>query len=334
MRFDRMITAVESHTAGEPTRVVVGGIPHIPGRTMMEKREYFQNHLEHIRKALMHEPRGHKDMAGAIITAPVSEGASFGVLFISGTTYEYMCGHGSIGVATVAVETGMVTPVEPVTKVTFDTPAGMVTGYVNVNNGTVRSVTIRNVPAFLYKSTSIDIPNAGSVPVDIAFGGNFFPIVDARNIGVKVEPKNILELRRIGTTVRRAVSEKVRIEHPENPRINEILDVRIYDKPVTPGAHARVVVITGDGEQVDRSPCGTGTCAHMAMLYSKGQLRLNEESVHESIIGTIFKGKLIGTTNVGDYQAVVPEITGSAYITGISNFTIDPNDPLKYGFSL
>lgn len=331
MTLGRTLFAIDSHTAGEPTRIVVGGIPRIPGRSMAEKQEYFKSNFDYLRGALMREPRGHKDMFGALLVEPANNKADFGVLFMSCTTHNYMCGHASIGIAKVAVETGLVDVVEPVTKVTLDTPSGLVESYVGVEHNSVKSVTVRNVPSFIYKSTTIDVPEIGEIPIDIAFGGIFHAIVSSEDIRIRVKPENIQKLREAGDQIRRAVSTQIKTVHPERSYINETKDVRIYDKPMHPKADAKVVVITGEG-QVDRSPCGTGTCAHMAMLFSKGKIGLNEKITHESIIGSLLEGKLIARTKVGKHDAVIPEITGNAYITGICTFILDPEDPMKYGF--
>lgn len=329
----RVIVTIDSHTEGEPTRIVIGGLPNIPGKTMVEKKKYFEENLDFIRRALMLEPRGHRDMFGAVITPPVSDEADFGVLWIDCSEVADMCGHGSLGVTTVAVETGMVKVTEPITKVTFDTPAGLVTGYAYVENNTVKSVSVQGVPSFLYKEVSINIEGLGEVPIKIAFGGNFFAIVNARDLGVKVSRENIQKLIKYGLAVRDRVNEEVRVQHPTIPHIKYVLGTRIIDEPTHPQAHVKNVVIFGDG-QVDRSPCGTGTCAHTALLYANGEVGLNEERVHESIIGTLFRAKAVKEVNVEGYKAIIPEFSGRVYITGIHTFIIDPNDPMKYGFKV
>ncbi|MCG0275277.1 MAG: proline racemase [Thermosediminibacteraceae bacterium] len=334
MRFSRLLMAVDSHTMGEPTRVVIGGIPHIPGKTMAEKKAYLEQNMDHIRTALMHEPRGHKDMFGSIITAPANQEADFGIIFMDGGGYLNMCGHGSIGAVTVAIETGMVKPESPVTHVKLDTPAGLVEARAEVTNNVVKSVTIRNVPAFLYEAdVRIDVPELGKITADIAFGGSFFAIVDAKQLGIKVDTSNIDRLIKVGMAIRKAANEQIKVQHPEKEHIKTIDLVEIYGETENPNAHLKNVVIFGDG-QADRSPCGTGTSAKMATLYAKGKLALGQEFLYESIIGTIFKGRLVSETQVGPYKAVVPEITGSAYITGFNTFVIDPEDPVKYGFLL
>jgi len=331
--FANTIFAVDSHTAGEPTRIIVGGILDVPGKTMMEKKRYFQDNLDNVRTMLMLEPRGHKNMYGAVVTAPTSPEADFGVIFMDPQEYCDMCGHGSIGVVTVLIETGMVEWEEPVTPVVFDTPAGLINARARVRDGRVESVTFRNVPSFLYKSMKIRVEGVGEIPVDIAFGGNFYSMVSAKDLGIKVQPQNLRKLIDLGIKVINAVNGQIKVKHPENPDINEIFLAQIYDNPKHPEADAKNVVVTRGGQN-DRSPCGTGTSARMATLYSKGKLGLNENFVNESIIGTIFTGKLVSKTKVGEFDAVLTEITGSAYITGISTFVSHPHDPLKMGFLL
>ncbi|MBA7645555.1 Proline racemase [subsurface metagenome] len=330
----RTIVTVESHTAGEPTRIIIGGIPRVPGRNMMEKKEYFRQNLDFLRTALMQEPRGHRDMFGALVVAPCDDEADLGVVFMDSDGYADMCGHGSLGTMTMAVETGMVEAVEPITKVNLDTPAGLVRGKVVVRNGSVESATLHNVPSFLYKSTSLRVPEIGEVPVDIAFGGNFYALVSAEHIGMEIGISNSAELIRAGVMIKEAANREIKIEHPEKPEINKVFGTRIYDgKPTHPEAQVRNFMVLGDG-YVDRSPCGTGTSAHIAMLYAKGQLKLNELSVHESIIGTTFSARALEEVMVGDYKAILPAITGRAFITGMCTWTIDPADPVKHGFLL
>lgn len=335
MIFSKGLQAVDSHTMGEPTRVVTGGIPHIPGKTMPEKKQYLTDNLDYIRTAIMLEPRGHTDMFGSIITAPTMEEADFGIIFMDGGGYLNMCGHGSIGAATVAVETGMVPMVEPVTHVNMEAPAGLIKAEVKVANNKVQEVSIVNVPAFLYKKgVTINVPSLNKdITFDISFGGSFFAIVPASEIGIDVHVKNIDVLKRVALEIRDIVNRDVTIEHPTLKHIKTVDLVEIYDKPSHSEADYKNVVIFGNG-QVDRSPCGTGTSAKMATLHAKGELKVGEDFVYESIIGTLFKGKVLSETSVGEYTAVVPQITGSAYITGFNHFVIDEDDPVKYGFTV
>ena len=334
MFVTRSIHAVDSHTMGEPTRIIIGGIPNIPGKTMAEKKQYLEENLDHLRTATMLEPRGHNDMFGSIITQPCNEEADFGIIFMDGGGYLNMCGHGSIGAITVAIETGMVNAVEPVTNVVMDTPAGIVRAKAKVENGKVREVSIVNVPAFLYKKdVQIEMPEIGTVTFDIAFGGSFFAIVHASQFGLKVEPKNAQKLTEIALKMRDIVNETIEIQHPTLSHIKTVDLVEIYDDPTHPEATYKNVVIFGQG-QVDRSPCGTGTSAKLATLNAKGELEEGELFVYESILGTLFKGRIVGKDKIAEYDAIIPEITGAAYITGFNHFVIDPEDPVKYGFIL
>jgi len=332
MSAKKHIFAVDSHTSGEPTRIVVGGIRPIPGSTMAEKKDYLSLNLDDIRTMLMHEPRGHKDMFGSIILEPTDKRADLGIIFMDSGGYLNMCGHGSIGAATVAVEIGLVNIVEPKTEITFDTPAGLIKATVNVQDGKATGVTIQNVPVFLYREgVKINIPGKAAVPIDIAFGGNFFALVDAACLGIEVVPENIKELVDLGKYIKSEVNKVVKVHHPELPHLNSVDLVEIYGPPTRPEAHARNIVIFGNG-QFDRSPCGTGTTAKMAALFFKNQLELGKEFIHESIIGTTFKGKVISQTTVGNIPAVITELTGRAFITGYQHIVSDPTDQVCNGF--
>ncbi len=334
MKFNKSIHAVDSHTMGEPTRVVVGGIPSIPGNSMPEKKDYLSKNLDYLRTAIMLEPRGHNDMFGSILTAATMPEADFGIIFMDGGGYLNMCGHGSIGAATIAVETGMVDMKEPETIVKMEAPAGLIEASVKVKNENVEEVSIINVPAFLYKENlKVELEGYGEVEFDISFGGSFFALVDARKIGIRVEAKNACELKQFGLALRDKINREFEIQHPTLEHIKTVDLVEIYDDPTNEKANFKNVVIFGAG-QFDRSPCGTGTSAKMATLYSKGKLALKEEFIYESIAGTLFKGRALEETEVGGYKAIIPEITGSAYITGFNHFVIDDRDPLKHGFLL
>jgi len=333
MILGKTIYTIDSHTAGMPTRIIVGGIPSLPGNTITEKAEYFRDNFDYIRTAVFQEPRGLLRGVGALITTPTNSKAQLGVFFMDGK-YQliHMCGHGSIGVVTAAIEFGMVEAVEPVTTVVLDTPAGLVTGYGKVQHGSVESVSIHNVPSFLYKSTVINMPNLGSIPVDIAFGGEFFAIIEADDIGVSIDKKSMSQLSELAMTIRDTANSQIRVKHPQKTA-SAIAAVRICNKPTKHGTHIKNVTIFEEGDKgIDRSPCGTGTSGHLATLYAKGQIKLNQECIHESIIGTTFKGKVISQTKVAEFDAIIPEITGSAYTMGINTLILSPNDPLKTGF--
>lgn len=333
MKISQMITAVDSHTAGEPTRVVTGGIPHIPGNDMQEKKKWISTNLDFIRKMLMWEPRGHRDMFGAVITEPASNDADSGVIFMDSGGYLNMCGHGSIGAVTVLVETGMIrcenSTKKQLKEIVLDSPAGKIFSRAKIENGKVRDVTIRNVPSFFFTSASIKVKSIGGVPVDIAYGGNFFALVNAKSLNTKIERKRIKELIEVGLDIRETVNNEIDIVHPATGKREEVDLVEIFEETSPP----RNVVIFGSG-QVDRSPCGTGTCAKMAMLHAHSMLKVGQQYKYRSIIGTELYGKIVKETSVGSYEAIIPEITGSAYIIGIQQFVIDEEDPFKYGFEL
>ncbi|MCF4151533.1 proline racemase [Dethiosulfovibrio sp. F2B] len=333
MQFKKNVFAVDSHTMGEPTRVIVGGVPNIPGLTMPEKKSYLENHMDYLRTALMHEPRGHNDMFGSILTAPSSSEADFGIIFMDGGGYLNMCGHGTIGACTVAVETGMVEMNEPVTKVVLEAPAGLVRAEVQVREKKVKEVSFVNVPAFLYKrDVEVFMPSLGkNVKLDISFGGSFFGIINAAEFGLSVEVDKAQELKRLALELRDILNCELEVVHPLLPHIKTVDLIEIFDRPSNPEANYKNLVVFGQG-QLDRSPCGTGTSAKMATLYAKDELKIGEKFVYESIIGTLFKGRVLAETSVGSFKAVIPEITGSAYITGLNQYVIDDDDPIGLGF--
>jgi proline racemase len=335
MKFKRIISAVDSHTEGEPARVVVGGVPFIPGATFQDKWQWAKENLDDLRKMLMFEPRGSSIMSGSILTAPVTPGADIGVIYIEVSGFLPMCGHGTIATATVLVETGIIPVTEPVTNLTLDTPAGLVRATVTVENGIAKDVTIQNIPSFLYKSDlEIDVPELGRIKLDIAYGGNFYAIVPAEAVGLKLETSAAKEIVRKGSLIRDAIYDQgIEVVHPLNPRIRNCSHVRFISPSPTPGVTTRNAVLYS-AEGIDRSPCGTGTSAEMAFRYAKGMQKLGEEFVSESIIGSKFYGQLVEETKVGKLMAVVPTIRGSAYISGIQQFVLDPRDPWPSGFYL
>ena len=334
MRADRVISAVDTHTEGMPTRVVTGGIGVLPGDTMLERRQNFERDYDHLRTLLMYEPRGHSAMSGAILQPPIHPDADAGVLFIEVTGCLAMCGHGTMGLATVMVETGMVDVTEPVTTIRLDTPAGLVTADVEVEDGAARAVTITNVPSFVYE-TDVRVPVAGDVgdvTLDVAFGGNFYAIVPSERIGIEVVPDNASELIRCGLQIMAATERRVQPKHPVDEQIRGLRHV-VITAPGTDGASARAATVIHPG-WVDRSPCGTGTSARLAQLYSQGRLALGEPFVHASLIDSRFTGTLVEETKVASFPAVVPEIRGRAWITSTGQYLLDPSDPYPAGFLL
>ena len=333
MRSRRTFHAVESHTEGMPTRVIVGGVGTIPGETMAERRLWFMENSDDIRTLLMYEPRGHAAMSGAILQPPTRPDADYGVLFIEVSGLLPMCGHGTIGVATVLVETGMVPVSEPVTTIRLDTPAGLVIASVAVEEGAARSVTIQNVPSFSYAlDRKVEVPGLGEIGYDMAFGGNFYAVVELANLGLPFDRSRAGDLLAAGLEIMDAVNEHDRPVHPERDDINGCHHVYLK-APGSTGTLSRHAMAIHPG-WFDRSPCGTGTSARMAQLHARGELRIGEDFVNESFIGTRFTGRLLGETTVGSLPAVLPSITGRAWVTGTSQFHLDPTDPFPAGFLL
>jgi proline racemase len=325
------ITTIDAHAAGEPLRVITGGIPHIPGDTILAKRRYAREHLEHLRRALMFEPRGHADMYGCILTEPVTPDGDLGVLFIHNEGYSTMCGHGVIALVTVLLEAGILEPRE---VVRLDTPAGRVTARADFDGQRVRRVAFENVASFAYKlDQSVHVPGVGEVRCDVAFGGAFYAYCKADDLGVRLVPEEFRKLIEVGMAVKRAVIDSIEITHPFEDDLGFLYGTIIDGLPLCRDADSRNVCIFADGE-VDRSPTGTGVSGRVALEHAKGRLAVGETLVIESLIGTRFAGRVIRETMFGDCAAVVPEVEGSAYITGRNEFLIDPRDPLKHGFIL
>lgn len=331
MQMKEHIFTIDTHTAGEPTRIVISGIKPIPGATMMEKKHYLTRNYESMRNMLMREPRGHKDMFGAVVLPPAHQEADVGVVFMHCDGFQDMCGHGSIGIITALLETGYLPMVEPYTSVVLDTPSGLVYGKALIKDDHVQSVSIQNVPSFLYQSDlQITVPEFGGLTVDIAFGGNFFALLDLNQLELELNTANLPTLVKLGMTVKTELIRQIKPVHPLLPDIHTVELVKIYQKSPE-GRGGKNVVIFGEG-QFDRSPCGTGTSAMLSCLYAKGIIALNETYENSSVIDTAFTGRVLQETLLKDIPAVIPEITGRAYITGIQQFMYSIDDPLKYGF--
>jgi trans-L-3-hydroxyproline dehydratase len=333
------ITTVDAHTAGEPFRVITGGYPELPGDTILERRRYAREHFDHLRTALMWEPRGHADMYGCIITPPVSSGADISVLFLHNEGYSTMCGHGIIGITKVALETGLLPMKEPETVVGIDTPAGLVTAYAQVAGGQVKGVRFRNVPSFvLALDEMVQVPGLGQIRYDLAFGGAFYAFVQAGDIGVTCTPQDFRPLIEKGVAIKRAVMANRSIPHPFKEDLSFLYGTIFVGPPLDEGAvrrnvHSRNVCVFAEGE-VDRCPTGTGVSARLAIHHARGEISIGEPMLVESIIGTIFTGRIVETTTYGPYAAIIPQVEGTAHITGRHEFLIDPDDPLRDGFIL
>jgi trans-L-3-hydroxyproline dehydratase len=328
------ITTVDVHTAGEPLRVITAGFPDLPGATILARRRYARENLDHLRTALMWEPRGHADMYGCIVTPPVSPEADIGILFMHNEGYSTMCGHGIIGIAKVALETGLLPMTAPETTIRIDTPAGLVTACARVAAGQVQSVYFRNVPSFvLVLDETVNVPGLGQVRYDLAFGGAFYAYVQAEEVGVTCTPADFRPLIEKGLAVKQAVMASRPISHPFEEELSFLYGTIFIGPPLGAGAHSRNVCVFAAGE-VDRCPTGTGVGGRLAIHHARGEIDLDQSIVVESIIGTRFAGRIVATTTFGPYPAIVPQVEGTAHITGRHEFLIDPADPLRAGFIL
>ena len=333
MQASRWLNAVDTHTEGEPTRIITGGVGHLAGATISEKRDSFRRRLDHLRTALLHEPRGHRDMFGCMLTEPAGSDAEFGMFFMDGGGYQDMCGHATIGVSTALVELGMAPGEGPRRRIRFETPAGPVESAVAVEDGRAVSVTFRGVPSFAaHLDAPLAVPGIGDLNVDVAYGGNWFVYVDAGELGLEVSLRNIREVVDLGMRAREAANRTLPVRHPEIPGSDHINIATVLARPEDPAATYRNVHVFGPG-QFDRSPGGTGNCARLVVLHRKGELGPDRSVRIESVTGGMFVARMLGETRVGDRQAVVPEITGSAHVTGFHQFPLDPRDRLIHGFS-
>lgn len=317
------IKTIDTHTVGEATRIVVKGFPEIVGETMMGKKNFVKENYDHLRMLLMNEPRGHKDMFGSILVEPVNQQCDIGVIFMDSGDYLNMCGHGTIGTVTMCINTGLI---EKKDKVLVDTPSGIVECSIYYDRDEVESVEFKNVPAFvLHKDLKIELDKLGTIQLDIAFGGSFFAIINASELKVEIDLQNKQEILKYSKIIRDYVNENVSIKHPLIEGITSVDLVEISEKLTN--NHYKNVVVFGN-EQIDRSPCGTGTCAKMATL----SLNEGDTIIQESIIGSQFTGRILGRTNVGDFEAIIPSIRGAAWITGEHKFVLQNKDIYPEGF--
>ncbi len=346
MRVSKVIHAVDTHACGEPARVIVGGVLDVPGSTMFEKMKYLETEADELRLRMLREPRGYPAAnCNLILPATVPE-ADAGYVIMEQVEYPGMSGTNTIAVATVLIETGMVESREPVTELLLESPAGLIPIRAEVRDGKVKSVTFENVAAFaVHLDATIDVPELGAVTVDVAYGGMFYVIADADQFGLRLSADEAGDAVRIGEMVKAAAQEQLDCVHPENPDIRGITIAQLSAPPIGANADRRNTVVVSTGKLdwnrpstwkgvLDRSPCGTGTCAKMAVMHAKGELGLDEDFRHEGVLGTIFTGRLIRETTVGDYKAVVPTLSGTAWITGFAQYVVDPEDPFPNGYTV
>jgi len=329
------VRVVDAHTAGEPLRVILDGFPRPAGATLSRRRLDAATRYDALRRALMWEPRGHADMYGCLVVPPVSPEADFGVLFMHNEGFSTMCGHGIIGVVTVVLELGLLArPAGEEVPVGIDTPAGFVQARARVEDGRVRSVSFVNVPSYVAAhDLEVDVPGVGRVRYDVAFGGAFYAFVEAEGVGLRLVPGEVGRLIEMGRAIKRAAAEAGEPIHPNDPALGFLYGTIFVGPGVAPGAHSRNVCVFADGE-VDRSPTGTGVSARLALHHARGELAVGEEIRIESILGTSFTGKVLRETAFGPHAAVVPEVAGSAFVTGRGEILVAPDDPLAEGFLL
>lgn len=331
--WQRILT-LDAHTGGEPLRVILSGFPDPPGDTMLARRRFLKDHHDNLRRAIMWEPRGHREMYGCLLTSPVTPGADFGVLFMHNEGFSTMCGHGIIAVATVAVDTGFVPVAEPETVLRIDTPAGLVTAHALVERGRAVAVRFQNVPSFVVAlDETAEVPGVGTIRYDLAFGGAFYAYVDAGQLALQCIPEEIAHLVAKGMAIKHAVMSSREIRHPLEEDLGFLYGTIFIAPPLDSGADSRNVCVFANGE-VDRSPTGTGVSGRMAIHFARQQVGLGQPYRVESIVGSRFTGRVVRTTTCGPYSAVIPEVEGRAYITGRQEFYLDPDDPFKAGFLL
>lgn len=346
MRLGRMLQAVDLHAGGCPGRVIVGGVLDVPGATMLEKAQYFEQEGDWLRKLMLQEPRGYPAMCANVILPPTNPEAQAGYVIMEHVEYPGMSGTNTICVATALLETGMIPMQEPVTEIVLEAPAGLIRVRATCENGKVTGVTFRNVPAFAtHLDVPVEVPHVGTVTVDVAYGGMFHVIADAQALGFRISPDEGRDITRVLEMIKASAAEQLPVVHPEQPAINGITIGQLSGPAHDPRNSCRNVVTMSTGKLdwdrpstwtgvIDRSACGTGTSAKMAVLHAKGRLALDQAFRHESILDTVFMGRLLDEVQVGDRTAVVPEITGTAWIYAFTSYVVDPSDPFQEGFTV
>ncbi len=332
-----VITTIDVHAAGEPLRIIIDGLPPLPGATILERRRYLQEHLNSVRRMLMWEPRGHYNMYGAVLTPPVTPDADLGVLFMHNEGYSTMCGHAVIALVTTLLQTGAIAAKGPRTPVNLDTPAGLVRATAHLDSsGEVERVSFLNVPSFLYaRDVELELPTHGKLAVDIAFGGAFYAILPAEKVGLRVVPQETAQLVAVGEAIKKAVNAKMPIRHPFEEDLGFLYGTILTGPPENPAHHSRNICVFANAE-VDRSPTGTGVSARLALHYARGEIVDGQQIVIESILGaaSAFSGRVVGQARVGPHEAIIPEVSGAAFITGRHEFIVETQDELGRGFLL
>lgn len=333
MKFKRYVSCIDTHCSGESTRILVGGVPKLKGKTMQEKQKYFQDHYDHLVGTMLKEPRGFSGMLGSVLTEPCVLEADIGVIYLWTDGYFSACGDSTYSCSAALVNTGMIEVKEPVTNITFDTVAGLVKTKVEVENGLAKRIYMQGVPSFYWKTMKFDVPDIGEVEADIAFGGLWYAFIDADSIGLKPTLENKDVWIPLGWKIRNHIADTIKVDHPEYPELNILDLVTFYTKPSKPEYTSRHWNVFGP-KQTCRSPAGTCTNARIAAMYGKGEVKPGDEVKFESTIGTVMVGRIAEEMKLGKYNAIVPDVMATAYITGFTQVVIDPDDPLKDGFLL
>jgi proline racemase len=346
VRLDGVITAVDAHAGGEPGRVIIGGVHDVPGATMLEKRNHLAEEGDRLRRLMLREPRGYPATCCNLVLPPTHPDAHAGYVIMEQAEYPAMSGSNTICTATVLINEGLVPVSEPVTELVLEAPAGLIRIRADVRGGKATAITFENVPAFaVHLDQPVEVPQVGTVTVDVAWGGMFYALVEAASLGLRLKPDEGRDLVRLGEMVKAAAREQLPVAHPELAGVEGISIIELTGPPTVPGAHAKNTVVVSSGTLdwsrpesftgvLDRSPCGTGTCARMAVLHARGRLAIGQDFVHEGILGTTWTGRLLRETTVGPYPAVVPQLTGSAWITGRAEYVVDDADPFPEGFTV
>jgi proline racemase len=332
-RYPDRIVTVDSHTQGEPTRLLVGGVGRLPGSTMKAKKDYFESRFDPVRKLLTREPRGHRGIMAAVVTEPVSTKGAFGLFYMDARRYPYLCGHATIGAVATLVETGALEAIDGDTVITVDTPSGPLDAHTRIRNGRVVSVAIDMVPSFVFDTgRELEIDGFGTVSVDLVCVGGFFAMVSAQSIGIDLIPGNSHRLIPLGMAIIEAANRAISVNHPDRPEVNTVDVTEFHDRGPRAGT-GKSVVVYGESH-MDRSPCGTGTTAKMTLLHHQGKLDQGQTYTNASPLGTVFEGQIVRTLAIGEFDGIVGQVRGRARITGYHQFVLDDHDPFPEGFLL
>jgi proline racemase len=335
-RYPNQFCTIDSHTQGEPTRLLIGGTGDLPGDTIKEKRDFFASRYDHIRMLLTQEPRGHRGMFAAVVTEPVTREAQFGLIYMDAKRYPYLCGHATIGAVTTLIETGALAVEDGDSIITVDTPSGPLQAYAQVANSRVLSVGIDMVPSFVFQTDcSLEVPGFGQITVDLVCVGGFFAMVSAESLGIELSRENSQKLIALGMAIIDSANRELQVYHPHHPEVNTIDVTEFYaEAPLDSQGRSGSSVVTYGESHIDRSPCGTGTTAKMTLLHHKGRLSLGQTYRNASPLGTVFEGRIVRELTIGEFGGIIGQVRGNATITGYHQFVLDQIDPFQRGFLL